>query len=91
MKFNTGNIYMTRGIAHGIEESEYFSLEILTAMNRYLDGDLGELCEYDQILNDEAIQNDDRILAKYSTSKDPIYIITEWDRSATTILFCNEY
>lgn len=91
MNFNTGNIYMTRGIAYGIEESEDFSAEILTAMSRYLNGDWGELCEYDQLLNDQAIQNEGRILAKYSTSKDPIYIITEWDRSATTILFCDEY
>ena len=60
-------------------------------MNRYFNCDWGELCEDDQVLNDYAIENDERILGKYFTSKDPIYIITEWDRSATTILFCNEY
>ena len=43
-------------------------------------------------MNDEAIKNgNDRILASYETSKGKIYIITENDRSATTILFTNEY
>lgn len=39
-------------------------------------------------LNDDAVKSgDDRIVAKY----DNIFIITEWDRSVTTILFLEEY
>ena len=33
----------------------------------------------------------DRILARYSTAEGDIYIITEWDRSYTTFMFCDEY
>lgn len=43
-------------------------------------------------MNDSAIKNnDDRILAKYNYGETAIYIITEWDRSTTTILFVDEY
>ena len=46
----------------------------------------------DKLLNDEAAKNgDDRIVAKYKTSKGDIFIITEWNRTETTILFANEY
>lgn len=91
MKFDTGNILFTKGISHQIETSKDFAIDILIAMTRYFNCDWGKLCEEDQALNDYAIENDERILAKYFTSEGPIYIITEWDRSATTILFCNEY
>ena len=43
-------------------------------------------------MNDEAVRSgNNRILASYETSKGKIYIITEYDRSATTILFADEY
>lgn len=43
-------------------------------------------------MNDEAIKNgNDRVLAAYETSQGKIYIITEYDRSYTTILFSHEY
>ena len=43
-------------------------------------------------MNYDAIENgDDRILASYETYKGKIYIITEWDRSSTTILYPHEY
>ncbi|MDE6020535.1 MAG: hypothetical protein K2H01_06040 [Ruminococcus sp.] len=47
----------------------------------------------DKALNDAAVKNgDERIFAAYidSTGR-KIWIITEWDRSATTILFPSEY
>lgn len=50
------------------------------------------MCEEDKQMNDEAVRSgNNRILASYETSKGKIYIITEHDRSATTILFANEY
>jgi hypothetical protein len=42
--------------------------------------------------NDDAVKTgNDRILAAYNTSEGKVYIITEWDRSYTTLLFANEY
>jgi hypothetical protein len=43
-------------------------------------------------MNDQAVKNgDDRIMGVYPTDEGDIWIITEWDRSVTTILFPSEY
>lgn len=41
--------------------------------------------------NDIALTNGERILGAYNTSQGKVYIITECDRSTTTILFADEY
>lgn len=92
MKFELGQTVMTRGIADAMEESKDFAKEVHKALERYTACDWGELDEEDSEMNNSAVQNnDDRILAKYDTSEGAIYIITEWDRSVTTILFTDEY
>ena len=92
MKFELGQVVMTRGIADAMESSEIFKTEVNKAFERYVACDWGVTCEEDAAMNDEAIKtSDDRILAVYQTSEGKIYIITEWDRSCTTILFPSEY
>lgn len=92
MKFKLGQTVMTRGIADAMEENKDFTKEVHKAFERYIACDWGELEEEDAELNNSAVQNnDDRIFAKYDTSEGAIYIITEWDRSVTTILFTDEY
>lgn len=83
-----GQVVMTRGINAEISKSIEFSKFILESIARYRNGDWGDIPEEDKRMNDAAVKNgDDRIVARYND----IYIITEWDRSATTILFTNEY
>ena len=92
LKFELGETVMTCGINEAMKNDENFEAEIIKAFDRYINCDWGDLGESDKKTNDEAIKNnDDRILAKYKTSEGNIYIITEWDRSYTTIMFCNEY
>ena len=58
----------------------------------YMACDWGDLAKGDKGLNDEAVKSgSDRILAAFPTSKGKIYIITEWNRKYTTVLFPNEY
>lgn len=85
--------YMTRGINDAIADNADFAKELDKAIKRYLAFDWGDLGEEDKQLNDDAVKNpgSDRILARYNTSKSGVYIITEADGSATTILFCSEY
>lgn len=90
-RFDTGNLYQTRGIAAAIEENPQFYIEVMEAYQKYIAGNYGDLCEEDIEANEEAIKHHGRILAKYNTSCGDIYIITEADRSATTFLFCDEY
>ena len=72
-----------------------FALSIQNAFARYLKKDWGDLCDDDKKMNDEALETDDRILASYhiqtASSVEKIYIVTEYDRSVTTVLLANEY
>jgi len=55
-------------------------------------GDWGQVCAEDWRLNDEAVQDGSRIVSAYITLKGvKIWIITEADRSTTTILLPDEY
>ena len=50
------------------------------------------MCDEDKEMNDKALGTGAaRVLAAYDTSEGRVYIITEQDRSYTTILFANEY
>jgi hypothetical protein len=92
MKFNLGQVVMTRGIADTMESNEVFRTEVDKAFEKYTNCDWGDTCEDDATMNTEAVKTgDDRILAVYQTSEGKIWIITEWDRSYTTILFPSEY
>ena len=92
MKFNLGQTVMTRGIADAMEQSVVFTKEVNEAFEKYANCDWGITCEEDAAMNTEAVETgNDRILAVYETSKGNIWIITEWDRSCTTILFPSEY
>ena len=92
MYWNIGRMVMTRGINEEMLSDENFEREVLKAISKYLKKDWGEICEEDKQMNDEAVKiGNDRILASYETSKGNIYIIIEHDRSATTILFADEY
>lgn len=92
MKFSIGQIVITKGINAKISESIGFSKFILESIAKYRNCDWGNLNKEDWKMNDSAVENnDDRIFARYNNKEGDIYIITEWDRSVTTILFPSEY
>jgi hypothetical protein len=92
-KFETGVITETIGVHNKRQEDMNFNDFAVSSLQRHLNGDWGDLCEEDKRANDFALRNgDDRLFSKYNFDEDTsIYIITEWDRSATTILFPDEY
>ena len=67
--------------------------EIGQCLMRHHQGDWGELCEEDKQENDYAVEHEGRLLSAYEIGEDKtkIWIITEWDRSVTTILLPEEY
>lgn len=89
--FKLGKLVMTRGIYSKIKENVDFAVGVLDAFERYQCCDWGDLSESDQAENEQALKDGERILALYNIGSDKIYIITEWDRSVTTILFPYEY
>jgi len=94
-KFQLGQTVMTRGVADALAENPDFAGFVVESLERYKAGDWGEMAAEDKKLNDDAVKNgDDRILAAYQNGGPKawkIWIITEWDRSYTTILFPDEY
>ena len=84
-------VVMTRGISDAMEGNFKFFNEVMIAFNRYSNKDWGDLCEEDKAMNEYALTHNERIFAHYKTSKGSVYIITECDRSVTTILFADEY
>lgn len=91
MKFELGQLLVTRGINEKVQRNEYFGIEMLNCFSKYMKNDWGKICAEDKACNDHAVEHGDRILAAYDTCEGEIWIITEWDRSATTILLPDEY
>lgn len=66
--------------------------DIENALNRHQFGDWGELCEEDKQVNEEALKDGDRILSVYiSSGGKRFWVITEADRSCTTVLMPEDY
>lgn len=94
-KLMLGQVVMTREINNKIADDERFARFVYSALSRYRSGDWGDLTQPDINANDRAIASgEDRVFASYIYPADTslkIWIITEWDRSYTTILFSDEY
>lgn len=93
VKFELGQVVMTMGVHNTIQEDKEFAKFVAKSFVRHCNGDWGDLDEEDKALNDLGLKNgDDRLFSKYTDDNgESIYIITEWDRSATTILYPDEY
>ena len=79
--FNLGQIFTTRTVSQSLGFDTIANL-----ISRHHSGDWGDLSE-----EDEALKTNDRIFSAYQVEDDRVYIITEWDRSATTVLYSDEY
>jgi hypothetical protein len=89
---NLGKILMTQGVAEWKEQSIYNSMFIYRSIERYINGDFGNLSEGDRALNEHAAQNEERVLASYDIEPDgKLWIITDDGHAVTTLLFPDEY
>lgn len=85
---------MTMGIARKISQSMNFSRFVQASLDRYISNDWGDMDVEDKALNNKAVECGDlRIHGAYvyPETKEKIWIITEADRSITTILLPSEY
>lgn len=86
-----GQIVLTRAINNKVADNTKFSKFVLNSLRCHASGHWGDVCEEDKKANDWSYENGERILSSYSDDSSKIWIITERDRSATTILFPEEY
>ena len=90
-KFSLGKLVMTRAVHEKMNSDIDFAIGVLESFERYRSCDWGDLSESDQAENEHALKEGERIFAVYNIGKEKVYIITEHDRSVTTILFPEEY
>ena len=88
-KFDFGRVVATTTLANYCEKKGFSMLPYLI---RHANGDWGDVCKEDWKSNDEALKNGLRLISEYKLPDGRrIWIITEWDRSATTLLFPEDY
>ena len=94
-KLNLGKIVMTQGCIAALSKSQENPKIFL---ERHQSGDWGDLCEEDKKTNDEAVANEgqpekqQRVMSSYKTGAgEVIWIISEHNRSSTTLLLPEEY
>ena len=89
MRFSLGRVVATQGALRALEKAEQLPTEFL---DRHVNGDWGDVPEADKQENEYSVEQGFRILSAYSTSAgDQIWILTEADRSATTLMLSSEY
>lgn len=90
-KINGGRLVSTPAVRDWAAET---GTNLFHYIGRHLNGDWGDLSEEDKQANDRACQEGDRLFSSYVVDKGlgrKIWIITEADRSTTTVLFPEEY
>lgn len=90
-KFNLGEVVWTRGVNNAVAQDANFSEFVMHSLKRHATGDWGDLDEQDKRENEYAIGKYLRLFSAYEHQSRKIWIITEADRSVTTILFPDEY
>lgn len=86
-KFSLGRTVITRGALVVLTTED-----TLTALSRHVRGDWGELCAEDRLENELSLREGYRLLSAYiSATGAKFWVITEADRSVTTILLPEEY
>ena len=66
--------------------------DVVAAIGRHAAGDWGEVDDEDKATNDAALKHGHRLLSAYhDRNKVKFWIITEADRSATTVLLPEDY
>jgi hypothetical protein len=86
IKFQPGTIVTTLG-ALDVATRE----QIAVILARHLRGDWGEVDHEDAAANERAIKDGERLLSVYDVNGEKLWVITEANRSATTVLTPDEY
>jgi hypothetical protein len=86
--FSLGQVVVTRNCLNFAQE---YGVNLTELVERHVSGDDGDLCKADQQLNDLAIKTDGRVFSSYTINKTKVYVITEWDRSYTTVMLAEDY
>lgn len=86
-KFELGQLVATPNALANVSHEE-----IQASLSRHVRGDWGDCCTEDSAANDAALREGSRLFSVYHTANQTkFWIITEWDRSVTTVLLPEDY
>jgi hypothetical protein len=86
--FSLGRLLATPMAREELAELNYSPLDLI---RRHMSGDWGDLDTDDLDANEDALHTDARIFSAYIIQGTKFWVITEADRSSTTILLPSEY
>lgn len=86
--FPLGQIVATPGALALLDRG---AVNAASLIQRHQSGDWGNVPPEDAEENERSVVNGNRILSSYSVLEDRLWIITEADRSSTTLLLPDEY
>ncbi len=87
--FPLGQVVATPGALTALEAADVPAIDYL---QRHVTGDWGDLCADDVAENRRSVQHGYRILSSYRLPTEArLWVITEADRSVTTLLLPEEY
>lgn len=90
-KFELGVVSWTKGISELLSQDEAFAKFVKNSLRRHAIGDWGDVSGEDRQENELSINRYHRLFSAYNYGSKAIWIITDADRSGTTILFPKEY
>lgn len=85
-KFPLGQIVITANA-----DAQLDSQAVNEALTRHAAGDWGEVCDDDRQENELSLKEGFRLLSVYRSGESKFWIITEADRSVTTVLMPEDY
>mgnify|MGYP000716408418 CR=1 FL=1 len=91
-RFKLGHVVMTEGVKEMFEaETLVPPLIIKHLLKRHARGDWGDVDDDDKQLNNDSVSSGNRLMSSYTVSGEKVWVITEADRSTTTLLLPEEY
>lgn len=88
MRFDLGDIVVTAGAHFTLQRLNRHPIQLVA---RHVEGDWGDLDEHDIRENEQSADQGFRVVSAYNIDDAKFYVITEWDRSYTTVLLPEEY
>jgi hypothetical protein len=88
-RFDLGTLLITNTVSAVFGKRKYGTRFICSCLTRHANCDWGSVSDPDENL--QALKTGGRLLSVYNLSDLTIWIITEADRSATTVLFPEDY
>jgi hypothetical protein len=91
LPFKLGDVAMTTGCYEFMKERGLLPSVPAVLAARHAMGDWGDMCEEDCSSNNRALEEGGRLMSSYMVGSRKVWVITEADRSVTTLLFPDEY